>query len=130
MVGRAQLPDDLNPATGAFVPVPNATNLFCSGHILLPDGRLLVVGGNVQADVGIRDTTLFDSAANTWSKAADMSVARWYPTATVLGDGKVFVFGGDAIVDGACRSRPTYFKEASQTRCRRSTTRRRTRGRT
>jgi len=104
-----------NPATGAFVPVPNATNLFCSGHILLPDGRLLVVGGNVQADVGIRDATLFDSATNTWSKAASMSVARWYPTATVLGNGKVFVFGGDSIVDGGLPfSGPTYFKEASQ----------------
>ena len=104
-----------NPATGAFVPVPDATNLFCSGHVLLPDGRLLVVGGNVQADVGIKNATLFDSANNTWSKAAAMSVARWYPTATVLGNGKVFVFGGDSIVDnGLPFSGPTYFKEASQ----------------
>ena len=95
--------------------MPNATNLFCSGHVLLPDGRLLVVGGNVQADVGIKDTTLFDSATNTWSKAANMSVARWYPTATVLGNGKVFVFSGDNIVDGGLPfAGPTYFKEASQ----------------
>jgi len=104
-----------NSTTGTFLPVPDPTNLFCSGHILLPDGRLLVVGGNVQANVGIKDATLFNSATNTWSKAAPMSVGRWYPTATVLGNGKVFVFAGDSIVDnGLPFSGPTYFKEASQ----------------
>ena len=94
--------------------MPYGANLFCSGHILLPDGRTLVVGGNVAADIGIKDATLFDSSTNTWSKAADMSVARWYPTATVLGDGKVFVFGGDSIVDMGLPYSPPYFKEASQ----------------
>ena len=88
-----------NPTTGTFVAVPYGANLFCSGHVLLPDGRTLIVGGNVQADVGIKDATLFDSGTNTWSKAADMTVSRWYPTATVLGNGKVLVFGGDNIVD-------------------------------
>ena len=103
-----------NPTNGTFVPVPYGANLFCSGHVLLPDGRLLIVGGNVQADVGIKDATLFDSSTNTWSKAADMSVARWYPTATVLGDGRVFVFSGDSIVDFGLPYSPPYFKEASQ----------------
>jgi hypothetical protein len=103
-----------NPANGSFVAVPYAANLFCSGHILLPDGRTLVVGGNVAADIGIKDTTLFNSQTNTWSKAADMSVPRWYPTATVMGDGRVFVFGGDNIVDQGLPYSPSYFKEASQ----------------
>ncbi|MGZ4603860.1 MAG: BACON domain-containing protein, partial [Kineosporiaceae bacterium] len=103
-----------NPSSGTFVPVPYAANLFCSGHILLPDGRTLVVGGNVSADNGIKDATLFDSQTNTWSKAADMSVTRWYPTATVMGDGRVFVFGGDNIVDQGLPYSPSYFKEASQ----------------
>ena len=103
-----------NPSNGTFIAVPYGANLFCSGHILLPDGRTLVVGGNVAADIGIKDATLFDASTNTWSKAADMSVARWYPTATVLGDGKVFVFAGDAIVDMGLPYSPPYFKEASQ----------------
>ena len=102
-----------NPSTGTFVAVPYGANLFCSGHVLLPDGRTLIVGGNVQADVGIKDATLFDSGTNTWSKAADMTVSRWYPTATVLGNGKVLVFGGDNIVDFALPYSPSYFKEAS-----------------
>jgi hypothetical protein len=103
-----------NPTNGSFVAVPYAANLFCSGHILLPDGRTLIVGGNVAADIGIKDATLFNSQTNTWSKAADMSVARWYPTATVMGDGRVFVFGGDNIVDQGLPYSPSYFKEASQ----------------
>ena len=102
------------PANGTFVAVPCGANLFCSGHILLPDGRTLVIGGNVAADIGIKDATLFDSQTNTWSKAADMSVTRWYPTATVMGDGRVFVFGGDNIVDQGLPYSPSYFKEASQ----------------
>jgi len=103
-----------NPTTGQFVAVPDSTNLFCAGHILLPDGRTLIVGGNVQADEGIKDATLFNASTNTWSKAAPMTVARWYPTATVLGSGKVFVFAGDDIVDFGLPYSPTYFKEASQ----------------
>jgi len=103
-----------NPANGTFVPVPYGANLFCSGHILLPDGRTMVVGGNVAADIGIKDASLFNSQTNTWSKAADMSVARWYPTATVMGDGRVFVFAGDSIVDQGLPFSPSYFKEASQ----------------
>jgi len=103
-----------NPATGTLVGVPLSTNLFCAGHILLPDGRTMVVGGNVQADVGIKDASIFDSSTNTWTRGADMSVARWYPTATVMGDGRVFVFAGDNIVDQGLPYSPTYFKEASQ----------------
>jgi hypothetical protein len=103
-----------NPITGAFLSVPDATNLFCAGHVLLPDGRTLIVGGNVQADEGIKDATLFNASTNTWSKAPNMSVARWYPTATVLGSGKVFVFAGDSIVDFGLPYSPSYFKEASQ----------------
>jgi hypothetical protein len=103
-----------NPTTGAFAAIPDPTNLFCAGHVLLPDGRTLIVGGNVSADKGIQDATLFNSSTNTWSKAAPMSVTRWYPTATVLGDGRVFVFAGDDIVDFSLPYSPHYFKEASQ----------------
>jgi fibronectin type 3 domain-containing protein len=103
-----------NPSNGTFVAVPYGANLFCSGHILLPDGRTMVVGGNVAADIGIKDTSLFNSQTNTWTKGADMTVARWYPTATVMGDGRVFVFAGDNIVDQGLPYSPSYFKEASQ----------------
>jgi hypothetical protein len=84
-----------NPATGSLASRPyNANNLFCSGHTLLPDGRVLAAGGHVNAYVGIPDTTIFDPATETWSAAADMAQPRWYPTTTSLPDGRVLVISG------------------------------------
>jgi hypothetical protein len=86
-----------DPATEQFQAIPNGRNLFCAGHITLQDGRLLVAGGHLQAYEGIRDTNLFNPQSNTWSRGADMSVARWYPTVTGLPNGRVFVAAGDGI---------------------------------
>ena len=88
-----------NPTSGVFTGVPYGTNIFCAGQIALPDGRIMVVGGHIAAAVGLPDTSLFDPRTNTWSKVAPMHNARWYPTATLLGDGKVFVMGGDNLVE-------------------------------
>ncbi len=87
-----------DPQTGIFTAVPYGRNLFCSGHIQLPDGRTLIVGGHVGAYDGLQDTTLFDSTTRTYVRGADMSVPRWYPTATQLPDGRVLTFAGDSIV--------------------------------
>ena len=87
-----------DPASGTFIPVPYARNLFCSGHIQLADGRTLIVGGHINANEGLADTTIFDPTTRTYTRAPDMSVGRWYPTATELPDGNVLAFAGDNIV--------------------------------
>jgi hypothetical protein len=89
-----------SPWTGQFDDIRNGRNLFCAGHIQLTDGRLLVVGGHVQAYEGTKDTNLFTASTNTWARGSDMSVARWYPSATGLPDGRVFIVSGDAITLG------------------------------
>ena len=76
-----------NPATGQFLPIPTGRNLFCAGHINLQDGRLLVVGGHIQAYEGTKDTNLFNPPGDLGARP-DISVARWYPTATALPDGR------------------------------------------
>ena len=86
-----------NPATETFLSIPTGRNLFCAGQVTLDDGRLAVFGGHEQAYEGIKDTNLYDPQAGTWTRGADMSVARWYPTATALPDGRVFVVSGDNI---------------------------------
>jgi hypothetical protein len=101
-----------NPSNGTFTPVPYGVNIFCSGHVLLADGRTLVVGGHQSADVGIPDTTIFDSSTNSWTAAPNMSVGRWYPTATELGDGRVLVFSGDNIIQDRPGATPP-FSDAS-----------------
>jgi chitodextrinase len=87
-----------DPASGTFLPVAYGRNLFCAGHVGLADGRTLILGGHITADNGLADTTIFDSTNNTWFRGPDMSVGRWYPTATLLPDGRTLVFSGDNIV--------------------------------
>ena len=89
-----------DPWTGEFDAVPTGRNLFCAGHITLTDGRLLSAGGHIQAYEGTKDLNLFDPKVASWTRGPDMSVARWYPTATALPDGRVFVASGDTITLG------------------------------
>ena len=86
-----------DPATDSFLPIPTGRNLFCAGQITIGDGRLLVVGGHIQAYEGTKDTNLYNPQTGTWTRGADMSVARWYPTVTQLPDGRAFVVSGDNI---------------------------------
>jgi hypothetical protein len=84
-----------NPATGTFQSIPyTAANLFCAGLTFLADGRLLTMGGHIANYVGIRNTTIFDSWSETWVTAAPMTYGRWYPTATILADGRVLTTSG------------------------------------
>jgi hypothetical protein len=69
-------------------------DVYCSGHSLLADGRLLLTGGHIRSGVGSDVTTIFDFATRSWSAGPDMSAARWYPTNTTLGNGEVLVVSG------------------------------------
>jgi hypothetical protein len=85
-----------NPTTLAMTQANNGFGLdvFCSGHVDLADGRVLVVGGEGSASLGSAATTIFNPQTNTWSRGPDMHYARWYPTTTELGDGRVVVISG------------------------------------
>jgi fibronectin type 3 domain-containing protein len=101
-----------NPSSNTFTTVPYGRNLFCAGHVQLPDGRTLIVGGNIGGDDGLADTTIFNSANNTYFRGPDMSVGRWYPTATVLPNGRVLAFAGDNIAQDR-PGQPHPFEDAS-----------------
>ncbi len=76
---------------------PRPAVIFCSGHSLLPDGRVLVTGGNNDANVvlnGIPDITIFDPVSQSWSRSAPMHYARWYPTNVAMPNGDVVIFSG------------------------------------
>ena len=81
-------------ATGVFTQVPSATLVFCSGHALLPDGRLLVTGGHILHDRGLPDVNIFDPATRAWIPVAPMVQGRWYPSTTVLANGDMLTVGG------------------------------------
>ena len=61
-----------DPVARTFTQVPynDTANLFCAGHTPLADGRILVVGGHVDAYVGLKNATIFDPATNTWTDVA------------------------------------------------------------
>lgn len=79
-----------------FTNVPTSVNLFCSGHALLADGRVLVIGGygGSSTTIGIANAEIFDPSNNTWTAVPNMGFRRWYPTATTLSDGRILVTAG------------------------------------
>lgn len=100
-------PSDL---TGAGLTIKNnTTNLFCSAHSFLPDGRLLVTGGHSRYDplpyfeaIGEDDVNVFDYYANAWSLLTNASTGlttrlpkgRWYPSNVTLASGETVVVSG------------------------------------
>ena len=84
-----------SPTTNTFTSKNPPDNIFCAGHCVLPDGRVFVAGGHLANFVGIPDANIFNSSTNSWSQVRSMSYGRWYPTATMLPDGRVLVVAGD-----------------------------------
>jgi hypothetical protein len=83
-----------NPATGGFTEIPEPVELFCAGHSLLADGRLLVAGGHISDDHGLPDITIFTPGDATWTRSTPMRRGRWYPTNTTLASGGVVILAG------------------------------------
>jgi hypothetical protein len=69
------------------------TMLFCAGHSLMPDGRLMVTGGHTADDAGRRSTNFF-SPDGAVTPGPSMAHGRWYPTVTVLPDGRMLTMAG------------------------------------
>ena len=92
---RAGVPQLWDPTTNKFTPKPVGRDIFCAGHVFLPDGRLFVAGGRGDHDVeGIKDVNIFNPFTEEWESAPPMNYARWYPTATLLPNGEVAVVAG------------------------------------
>jgi hypothetical protein len=94
--------------------VPN--DFFCAGHIPLPDGNPMFIGGTqyyYPYRTGTRTSYIFDwrkelnvtwrktdwrsdtaTANKIWTSAGLMKRGRWYPTAVPLLDGRFAIFSG------------------------------------
>jgi hypothetical protein len=86
-----------DPATNSVISEAfnGTTNLFCSGHAFIHDGRLLVTGGHLGADLrGEPDANFYDWNTGAWSSAASMGRGRWYPTNVILGNSEMLVDAG------------------------------------
>lgn len=86
-----------DPVASTFTAVPNnTTDLFCSGHSAMADGRILVAGGHGGIEAGTADVNIFDPINLTWTLASRMAYKRWYPTTTALPDGRILATTGAA----------------------------------
>ena len=79
------------------------TPRFLHAATLLPDGKVLVAGGD-SGSVTLASAELYDSSTGSWAAAGSMHEARAAHAAVLLSDGKVLVAGGadfhpDAQVD-------------------------------
>lgn len=89
------------------------SNLFCSGHSFLPDGRLFVTGGHKRPanpgnkggeGYGEPKLNIFDYRTNTWTKPMrqttdgpqplTMAKGRWYPFNLTLASGETIIVSG------------------------------------
>ncbi len=68
----------------------------CVAPLLLPDGKIIFVGGADRPSYGpgTRNVKTFNYMTETWTHLPDMLGYRWYPTMTRLTSGKLLVIGG------------------------------------
>ncbi|MDX2004628.1 MAG: PA14 domain-containing protein, partial [Meiothermus sp.] len=96
-----------NPSRGtgpnSHIRYSNATgtDIFCSSQLLLANGNVLVVGGDIVAangnttNLGNPDITIFNPLDDSLVKSPlQMLRGRWYSTATMLANGEVLITGG------------------------------------
>jgi Domain of unknown function (DUF1929) len=85
------------PDTCAATRLPTPGDLFCAGHAGLPNGNVLIAGGTRQYDPfqGLRTSYEYDWVTKQFLRRPLMAGGgRWYPGATQLGNGDVFVLSG------------------------------------
>ena len=85
-----------DPSNNSLTTQTQSWDMFCNGMIVLPDGRPFIVGGNLQYDpfFGWNRTSIYNPTTGVFVDMEDMAHGRWYPTTTVLGDGRVMTFSG------------------------------------
>ncbi|WIM98990.1 discoidin domain-containing protein [Actinoplanes oblitus] len=81
-----------DPATGVVTQrmvTDTGHDMFCPGIATLPDGRVVVTGGN-----NSEKTSIYDPATDAWTAGPAMTTPRGYQASATLGDGRVFTIGG------------------------------------
>jgi hypothetical protein len=103
-----------NPVDGTKTfPAGSGLAQGCMNSTLLPDARIMMVGGQDGSDPGnfrnaVRWVKAYSFPSNSWQQLADLQnpTGRWYPGLARLADGSALVMGGgtrpDAVRTPTC----------------------------
>jgi hypothetical protein len=86
-----------NPTAGTITVQNIEYDMFCNGMVGLPDGRVLIAGGTLAYNpsfLGYNRLSIYDPATGLFTDEPNMAHGRWYPTATMLGNGSVMIYSG------------------------------------
>jgi Domain of unknown function (DUF1929) len=105
------------PDTCGTYRLPTPGDMFCAGHAMLPNGNILVAVSTKHYDpfYGLRTSYEYDWVNRQFVRLPPMAGGgRWYPGATQLGSGDVFVLSGlDGA--GALNTQPEVYHYRSRT---------------
>lgn len=103
-----------DPQTNILKAIATPHDMFCAGHVILQDGRVLVSGGTTAYPVfdasgnlirdwkGSKKSYIFDPIKEIYLPTDDLNVARWYPSLARMGNNQVVAVGG--LDDGSATS--------------------------
>ena len=74
--------------------IPMTSVIMPHTATMLPNGKVLVVGGYNSSGNTIGSAELYDPGTGTWSATGSLAAVRAFHTATLLASGKVLVAGG------------------------------------
>lgn len=85
-----------DPSTDVRREIPTPTNLFCAGHVLMPDGRALIVGGTISYTPfkGAKTSYAFNFETEKYEVLPSMLKGRWYPSVVTMPDGREVIASG------------------------------------
>jgi len=89
-----------NPAKGAFQVIRTPDDFFRAGQVQLPDGKVLILGGNLAYPTatrgyeGLNTSYVFNPVTDKYLRVNNLNGGHWDPSATELADGDVIAFGG------------------------------------
>ena len=76
--------------------VATPVDMFCAGHVLLPDGRALVGGGTLSygAWKGAKYMYAFNFKTESYDQLTPLEIGRWYPSMITTINGQTLITGG------------------------------------
>jgi hypothetical protein len=111
-----------DPISHTLEQVPPPWDMFCAGHVVDPQGNVLVMGGTTKYSTngdglyfGSNKNYSFNIETRIWERRASMFKGRWYPTAILDPTGqKVLVFSGKDEIGQNARVPEVYDLLANQ----------------